>query len=413
MTIDAGLAFAAILGFVLGVAAGLLLAGGRRRLATSVLAQADAQRQGETEALLDGVKDAFASISAELTRRASDDLVRLAQTQLAGERRLQGQQLQAERGEYEARINSVLQQLERMQALIRELERDRAAKFGQLAGEIKAAGERAQALAATTGKLAQALASPKRRGQWGERLAEDVLRFAGLVEKVNYLREATVEGGTRRPDFTLLLPEGRLLHMDVKFPLDNYLKSLEAEGAEAQARLRAAFLRDVRARINEVSGRDYVAPSTGTLDFALLFIPNEQLFGAIVELEPDLLDEALKKGVVMTSPTTLFAVLAIVREVVETFHASRASREILELLAGFRTAWGEYLAQQQRLGQRLEEGLREFHALSGARRQKLDVLLARVDGMLVPAPAPAPPEGVPAPNGRATPTPEDGPGPAP
>jgi DNA recombination protein RmuC len=286
-----------------------------------------------------------------------------------------------------------------MQALIRDLERDRAAKFGQLAGEIKAAGERAQALAATTGKLAQALASPQRRGQWGERMAEDVLRMAGLVEKISYLREATVEGGTRRPDFTLLLPEGRLLHMDVKFPLDNYLRSLEAEGAEAQARLRTAFLRDVRARINEVSGRDYVAPSTGTLDFALMFIPNEQLFGAMVELEPDLLDEALRKGVVMTSPTTLFAVLAIVREVVETFHASRASREILELLAGFRTAWGEYLTQQQRLGQRLEESLREFHALTGTRRQKLDVLLARVDGMLAPATA----ESVPAANGRAPP----------
>jgi DNA recombination protein RmuC len=60
--------------------------------------------------------------------------------------------------------------------------------------------------------------------------------MAGLVEKVSYLREATVEGGTRRPDFTLLLPEGRLLHMDVKFPLDNYPGSLQAEGTEAQAR---------------------------------------------------------------------------------------------------------------------------------------------------------------------------------
>ena len=369
------------------------LAGSRRRAARALLAQADAQRQGETEALLDGVKHAFADISQELARRSADDLVRLAQTQLAGERRLQGQQLASERAEYEARIGTVIQQLERMQGLIRELERDRAAKFGQLAGELKAAGDRAQALAATTHKLAQALASPKRRGQWGERMAEDLLRLSGLVEKINYLREAPIEGGTRRPDFTLLLPEGRLLHMDVKFPLDNYLRSLEAEGAEAQTRLRTAFLRDVRARIAEVSGRDYVAPARGTLDFALLFLPNEQLFGAIVELEPGLLDEALKKGVVLVSPTTLFAVLAIVREMVATFHASRASREILELLSGFRTAWADYQAQQQRFGQRLEEALREHNALVGTRRQRLDLLLGKVDGLLGPdVPAASPGE---------------------
>jgi DNA recombination protein RmuC len=269
-----------------------------------------------------------------------------------------------------------------MQGLVRELEKDRAAKFGLLTAELKSAGERAQALAATTHKLAQALASPKRRGQWGERMAEDLLRLCGLVENVSYRREARIEGSTRRPDFTLLLPEGRLLHMDVKFPLDNYMRSLEAEGAESQARLRQAFLRDVRARIGEVSGRDYVAPANGTLDFALLFLPNEQLFGAVVELDPNLLDEALRKGVVLVSPTTLFAVLAIVREMVASFHATRASREILELLTAFRKAWNDYLAQQQRFGQRLDDATREFQALVGQRRQRLDGLLGKVETLL-------------------------------
>jgi hypothetical protein len=138
-----------------------------------------------------------------------------------------------------------------------------------------------------------------------------------------------------------------------------------------------------------------------------MFIPNEQLFGAIVELEPDLLGEALRKGVVMTSPTTLFAVLATVREVVETLRQPRQPRDP-GLPAGFRAAWGEYLTQRQRLGRRLKESLREFHALSGARRQKLDVLLTRVDGMLAPAAT----EGVPAPNGRAPTVRPDGSAPA-
>ena len=96
---------------------------------------------------------------------------------------------------------------------------------------------------------------------------------------------------------------------------------------------------------------------------------------------------------VLVSPTTLFAVLAIVREMVATFHASRASREILELLSAFRTAWADYLAQQQRFGQRLEEALREHNTLVGTRRQRLDLLLGKVDGLLGPdVPAASPGE---------------------
>jgi DNA recombination protein RmuC len=370
-----------LLVFLAGLGLGLLLAGGSRRLAHELLERQEAQRQAETEALLDGVKLAFGDISGSVLKRSGDELMRLTQTGLAGERRLQAQQLGAERAEFEARIGHVLAQLERMQALIRELERDRSAKFGELAGRLDAAGATAEGLTRTTQALAAALTNSRVRGQWGERMAEDVLRLAGLVENVGYRRQAVTGEGRRRPDFTFLLPQGLVLHMDVKFPFENWQRSLEAPDAESRQRLEAAFRKDVRARIREVGSRDYVAPAEGTLDFALLFIPNEQVLGVILEHEPEVMDEALRQGVVLVSPLTLFAVLAIVRRAVENFRLSSAAREIATSLQGFRSAWSAYVAEADKVGQQLDEAARAFHRLKAGRAQRLDRQLSRLEGL--------------------------------
>ena len=80
------------------------------------------------------------------------------------------------------------------------------------------------------------------RGQWGERMAEDVLQLAGFLEGINYHKQREIDTGI--PDFTFLLPDGLSLHMDVKFPLDNDLRYLDAERTDSAA-VRYDFLRDV------------------------------------------------------------------------------------------------------------------------------------------------------------------------
>src|SRR5436190_11943388 len=79
-------------------------------------------------------------------------------------------------------LSEVRSTVERLQAYVQEFERDRDAKFGYLAGQLKMAGQQTAALTDTTRRLREALAGSKSRGQWGERMAEDVLRAAGLVE---------------------------------------------------------------------------------------------------------------------------------------------------------------------------------------------------------------------------------------
>jgi DNA recombination protein RmuC len=372
-----------VLVFVAGVLAGalgvVLWRGSGQRLARSLLAEAERARQAETEALLDGVKLAFGDISLETFRRLVDQLLVQSQTALSGERRLQGQQLAAERADLEARMGAVLAQLERMRGLIQELERDREGKFSRLETELRTAGERAAGLVETTRRLADTLANSRARGQWGERLAEDVLRAAGLVENVSFRRQPLLATG-QRPDFTILLPDRSVLAMDVKFPLDNLQRSLAAEDREQRGRLEAAFIRDARAKVQEVAERGYIAPEAGTLDVALLFIPNESVFEAVARLAPELVDQALGRGVILVSPLTLVAVLAVLRRASSVFRLSAAARELGRAMAEFRAAWDGYNHESELVGRRLEDALDSYRMLASLRRRRMDRALATIDG---------------------------------
>ena len=124
------------------------------------------------------------------------------------------------------------------------------------AASSQAAGRQTQVLAETTQSLREALSSTTARGQWGERMAEDVLRLAGFVDGVNYRRHQPLPGSGGIPDYTFLLPQGLSLHMDVKFPLNNYLRILDATSDVEREHARKEFLRDARLRLREVTRRD-------------------------------------------------------------------------------------------------------------------------------------------------------------
>jgi hypothetical protein len=203
-----------------------------------------------------------------------------------------------------------------------------ARSSGALQAQLASHGEQTAVLTATAGALREVLASPKARGQWGERMADDVLRLAGLVEGVSYVKQRSTPHGTI-PDITFLLPGGQVLHMDVKFPVANYVRCLEAATDGERDALRTAFLRDVRARVRELTGRGYVDPAGGTLDYVLLFLPNEAIYSYVHEHDAALLDDALRQKVVLCSPLTLYAVLAVVRQAAESAALERTSGEVL------------------------------------------------------------------------------------
>lgn len=260
----------------------------------------------------------------------------------------------------------------RVAELVQSLDQARREKQGAL-------DETLAVLATTTRSLSDALASPKARGSWGERTADDLLRVLGLREGVAYQKQKAVQGGRSIPDFTFFLPDGRLLHMDVKFPIDSYLRYLQAESDLDRERHVVEFLRAVRLRVKELTTRDYIDPERNTVQHVLCFVPNESVFGFICERGSDLLDEALRHGVVLCSPSTLYAVLAVVRQAAEMLQVERTSDEVLRLLGAFDKQWDKFVGAIETVGKRLESTQRAFDDLNGPRRRQLEKPLGQLD----------------------------------
>ena len=271
-------------------------------------------------------------------------------------------------------------ELTKLSEMVTTLGRSSAENFGQVTSSLQAHAEIANTLADSTRALREALANPQARGQWGERMAEDVLRLAGFVENVNYVKQTQIDGGTGRPDYTFPMPKGHALYMDVKFPMASYLRYLEVgTNAEREVHLKR-FLADVRLRVKELAKRDYSGESdTPSVDYVLLFIPNEQLTGFIHEHDAGLIDEAMGQKVVLCSPLTLFAFLGVIRQAFDSFMIEQPSGEILQLLGTFSAQWRKYNEQVDSVKKKFDQVDRAFEQLTGPRRRQLEKPLRQLD----------------------------------
>lgn len=345
------------------------------------------------------VHSALAPIVADLAARSQDErdaAVRAALQQVALMNREQfgsaadqvNADLTAKKDVIDTRLDEVRVEmrgeLQRLSQLVAELGQTSAQRFGEVDQSLRTHSEIAGHLAESTRALREALANPQARGQWGERMAEDVLRLAGFVEHVNYRKQTQVAGATGRPDYSFELPKGHVLYMDVKFPMAGYLRYLEVgTGAEREAHLKA-FLRDVRARVKELAKREYAqAGDRPTVDYVLMFLPNEQLTGFIHEHDPGLLDEAMGQRVVMCSPLTLFAFLGVIRQAFDNFVIEQTSDEILQLLGKFAQQWQKYTESAERVKKRFDSVQNEFDQLVGVRRRQLERPLAQLEDLRV------------------------------
>ncbi len=374
-------AIAAILGVLAGAALVLALVLLRRpatrQLAQQLAEQAEAQRLRDLEALLERIRGSFAELSQAALRSNNEQFLQLAETKLTAQTRQGESALDARKRLIDETVKQVTTRLTEVQNALQLLDKDRRESHGKLSEQLANASQVTNRLQQTTAALREALASPQRRGQWGERMAADVLRLAGFVENVNYTKQTTTESG-RRPDYTFPLPNDRQVNMDVKFPIARYLEYLDAPDDAARDRALQQFLRDVRQRIREVVGREYIDPAAGTVDYVLLFIPNEQIYGFIHEHDSTLLDEALQQKVVLCGPMTLYAILAVIRQASENLRVEEASREILALLGAFQKEWDKYSDLIDKMGKALEQARTHFDNLTTTRTRKLERQLDRI-----------------------------------
>lgn len=342
-------------------------------VSTQVASQAEAQesRLAEREARLQQAQSDNAS-------RQNSDLLRLNEERLKQETARGEELLKARQGEIDRNLEEIKKELLRVREFVTNTDQERAKSISSLAAVTQQSNEINEALRQGTSKLNETLAGGQSRGQWGERMAEDVLRVAGFIEGINYRKQHSLEDGGR-PDFTFLLPDERVLHMDVKFPLASYSRFIDASTDVERDKATKDFLRDVKQRITEVTTRSYIDPANGTLDYAIVFIPNEQVYGFIQENDSSLVDFALKNRVVICSPLTLFAVLAVIRQSLENFRLAQRTDEILSVLGNFNKQWDNYKDHMDKLGVSLDRAQKVYSELTTTRTNMLDRQVRKVE----------------------------------
>jgi DNA recombination protein RmuC len=302
-----------------------------------------------------------------------------------------GQQARIGAGELEAKKKEVSLELtskkelidQRLEAIRGELDKveksllDSQKQNEGMTARLDSASREIKGLTEITGRLNEMLGASQKRGEWGERMAEDILGLAGLKDGINFVQQKSTESG--KPDFTFLLPNGLKVHMDCKFPLAGYKKFVEAASEADKESAKKQVLSDARSRLKEVAKRDYIDPASGTLDYAVVFFANEQVFNFVNEHDPDFMDEALKLKILVCSPFTLYAFVSVIRQAAENFRMEQDSREILAQLAKFRRQWSDYVAKFDGLGSAIEKVRVEYETLTTTRARLLEVPLREVE----------------------------------
>jgi len=311
------------------------------------------------------------AMGAKLVHQQADQILRLAETRLAGKKDV-----------IDGTLRHMKDDLNKVEKLMQTLEQDRAEKYGKIDTRLENAASVIKDLANTTEGLKNALSSNSGRGQWGERMAEDVLRLSGLIEGINYIKQTKLEAGSK-PDFTFMLPQNLRLNMDVKFPFNNYQLYTEAKTEREREECKKKFLKDVKQRIKEVQTRDYINPEDQTVDYVLMFVPNEQIFAFINEIDRTLVDEAMKGKTILCSPLSLYAILAVVRQSIDNFSIESKSREMLSLFGSFRQQWEKFKDQMETVRARFETVHKGYEELTGTRERQLDRHFAKIEELRV------------------------------
>lgn len=220
-----------------------------------------------------------------------------------------------------------------------------------------------QNLAAGVGDLKRALTNVKTRGTWGEVQLGSILQDVLLPDQ--YATNISTKGGGERVEFAVKLPggsddgEGVWLPIDAKFPMEDYLRLLDAyDKADAQVAEGACKL--LESRIRQCSAdisRKYLNPPV-TTDFAILFLPTEGLFAEVMR-RSGLADSIQREHrVVIAGPATLWAVLNSVQMGFRSLAVQKRSTEVWRLLAAVKTQWGKYQEVLERALKKLNEASR-------------------------------------------------------
>lgn len=165
-----------------------------------------------------------------------------------------------------------------------------------------------------TGALGRALRQPETRGRWGELHLRRLFEMAGMSNRCDFAEQSSVDddGKVLRPDVVVSLPGSREIVIDSKAPLAPYLDACEATDEATRAGHLKKYASGLKKHVRRLASKEYGSQFSSAPDFVLMYVPGEHFFSAAVQADSSLIEDSLREGVLIATPTTLLVMLKTV-----------------------------------------------------------------------------------------------------
>jgi DNA recombination protein RmuC len=246
-------------------------------------------------------------------------------------------------------------------------------------GVLETTAKNIQDIGNNISSLQDILQAPKLRGNLGEYLLEELLKQ--IFPGANYAMKHSFKNGTQVDAIIKL--GGYIVPVDSKFPLESYQRFVEAENNEDKKTFKKEFISSVKKRIDETS--KYINPAEGTFDFAMMYIPAENIFyeaiinDSFTNKEYEILNYAMSKQVIPVSPNSFYAYLMALVFGLKGLKIEQEAKTILGELAQIQDKFGKFFTDYSLVGKHISSAISKFND-SEKRAEKLNEQLGRITG---------------------------------
>jgi DNA recombination protein RmuC len=255
--------------------------------------------------------DAFAALSRQALDQNNQSFVNQATEVFKQFQSLAVTDLNQRQEKISEIITPVQKSLEAVDNHIAQLEKERLNTFATIGEQIHQMTNSQQKLSETTLNLVSILRNTRTRGQWGEIQLRRIVELAGMSQHCDFREQFHVVGedGAQRPDMVINLPAQRTIVIDAKAPMTAFLEAFDATDDDSRNHHFRKHARSLRMHVGLLSKKAYHENFDPSPEFVLMFLPNEAVFSAALEHDPELLDFGVSNNVIIATPLTLIALL--------------------------------------------------------------------------------------------------------
>ncbi len=337
------------------------------------------------QARSDAEEQKFAEMAQGVLNRANAQFLQLANETF--EKHKEGA-----KGQLTELMKPIGENFETFRQRVDALEKVRVEDKSALQTQVLAIGESLKRNTQETNKLVTALSAPKGGGRWGEMTLRNVMEQAGLSEHCDFAEQVhdQTEAGRQRPDAIIRLPGDRQIVVDSKVSLDAYLAAHAAtDPAQIDIHLKAHAV-SVQRHVQTLSSKDYQSNLGNRFDYVVMFIPGENFFAEALKHAPDLIEKAMAKSVIVTTPTTLIALARTVAHLWRQHHQNENAMAAADEAMTLYTRIGKVLEHMDRLGKSLNGSVEAYNKMVGSVETRVVPSLRKMESLKITSEAAAP-----------------------